>query len=276
MVPPDEEGDDRPLSYTLAVDAALFGRLRLRCWNGTDMRPSSYSEEVKLPRFQGRMEEAKTPLRLKVEKKRAELLGLVEGGGGGASPSVKRSGTCSNMAAALSKSGTCSNMAVAPSKSASNGAANEGKGRRADAPSMPYDVPPPPDTLPGLAEGRAALASFYEEVGVEGGGEGCYCGLRIDHVLHAVGAGQVRCTLHEPLMVLLEVLYADVLLPMLATVACLKHEWAFMIEKVQGQVAQACALAPHYASCDEQLHEILEIAFELRETMRQCEPDCVR
>ena len=55
IVPPDPE---TPLHYTLEVDPGLFGRIRLRCWNGGERRPSAFSEEIKLERFQGKVSRA--------------------------------------------------------------------------------------------------------------------------------------------------------------------------------------------------------------------------
>lgn len=69
-----------------------------------------------------------------------------------------------------------------------------------------------------------ALARLYRRMGVQGGGGGLLCGLRIDHVIQAIvgtptTAGRMSpsrtvATLHQPLMALCEVIYADVLLPM--------------------------------------------------------------
>lgn len=59
---------------------------------------------------------------------------------------------------------------------------------------------------------------------------------------------------------------------MLDTVACLRHEWAFMLEKINGQVQQLCTLKG-YSKCVDQLKDILGILFEVRETMRHCDPE---
>ena len=58
-------------SYTLEVAPELFGRLRLRCWSECELLPSCYSEEVKLPRFLGKLT-TKSSERDALERRRKE------------------------------------------------------------------------------------------------------------------------------------------------------------------------------------------------------------
>ena len=76
----DENGDDapdryaggaRPFALSLEVLPEAFGRLRMRCWSEGEERPSSYSAEVKLPRFLGKSMAGKDQARTELEKKRA-------------------------------------------------------------------------------------------------------------------------------------------------------------------------------------------------------------
>ena len=87
---------------------------------------------------------------------------------------------------------------------------------------VPYDVPRLPKSIPDLEQAGATLASYYQEMGVHGGGGGMLFGLRIDHVLHAIvgtptidgnsSPSRTAATLQQPLLALIEVVYADVLL----------------------------------------------------------------
>ena len=52
---------------------------------------------------------------------------------------------------------------------------------------VPYDMPRLPLDLAAAEAAGEALARFYRECGVLGGGGGELFGLRIDHVLHAIG-----------------------------------------------------------------------------------------
>ena len=92
-------------------------------------------------------------------------------------------------------------------------------------------------------------------------------------MMHAVAGGQTRTTLSTPLIVLLEVTVADVLMPMIETVAVLKDEWGFMLEKVLGHVEQIAALSAQYGLIADELEAMLCVLLELYETMRQCETE---
>jgi len=269
-----QEGEDQPFGYFLNADPALLGRLRLRCWNDQEPRPSAYSEEVKLVRFQGKLLDSKPLVRLTIEETRAEMLGKKGGGcsknkekSNSASTGKLKKATMSTATEKLKKDKSVPKVPVATKSGSQESSSSQGKGQIP----TPYDVPDPPPCT-GLKEGRKALRAFFEEVGVEDGGDGIFMGFRVDHVLHAVASGHTTSTLREPLVVLAEVLYSDILLPMLDTVACLRHEWAFMLEKINGQVQQLCTLKG-YSKCVDQLKDILGILFEVRETMRHCDPE---
>mmetsp|Transcript_10158 Transcript_10158/g.30099 ORF Transcript_10158/g.30099 Transcript_10158/m.30099 type:complete len:368 (+) Transcript_10158:211-1314(+) len=260
----DDEGEvlqpepETPLHYTLIVDPGLFGRLRLRCWNDGERRPSVYSEEIKLERFQGKFEDQKDLARTTLEAQRAEYLGAVAD----VSPNAWSSDTSIDPTAARE-----------PADADAKGGKGKEKGSVKLAP-VPYDMP-----LPDGAKGAAvqecgrALAALYEEVGVDGGGSGALFGLRIDHVLHAIVSGSTVCTLAQPLMAMIEVMHYDVLAPTLETVVVLKDEWTFMLERVWGQVQMIASLRGSYAMAVEPLRAIMLVMIDLRDTMRQCETD---
>ena len=55
-VQPGSEAPVTPFAHKISVEPGLFGRLRMRCWSEGELRPSRYSEEVKLPRYLGKIE----------------------------------------------------------------------------------------------------------------------------------------------------------------------------------------------------------------------------
>ena len=239
--PAAEEGEKKPFSYLLTVEPGLFGRLRMRCWAEGELRPSSYSEEAKLPRYQGKVE-TKNSERRALEKARQEY---------------------------DAKTGR-------PKPSANDwvGAGAKPKPKpkpSSKLPAVPYDVPEPPD-VPGLKECGVRLAGFFERCGVIDGGSGLHLGTTIDHVLAAISKGRTKAGVGQPLMALLEVVYADVLLPMLDTVVVMRDECDFVLEKVSGIIAQAGAKAStSYGACEAHLELILDVVAEVYETTRQCE-----
>ena len=62
-----EAAHSEVFSYTLEVDPALFGKLRMRCWAEGENRPSLYSEDLVLPRWKGKTDGA-------VDSERAHIL----------------------------------------------------------------------------------------------------------------------------------------------------------------------------------------------------------
>lgn len=66
---------------------------------------------------------------------------------------------------------------------------------------------------------------------------------------------------------------SDVLLPSLDTLACMRHELAFMLEKIHGQVLQVCELKRYYAKLVKEFPKLLDVLFEVREIIRQCEAE---
>ncbi|KOO36142.1 hypothetical protein Ctob_012898 [Chrysochromulina tobinii] len=122
---------------------------------------------------------------------------------------------------------------------------------------VPYDVPrlPVRDTA-GLAKAGAALAAQYRAMGAEGGGGGLVFGLRVDHVLQAIlgtptANGQYSprrtlSTLQQPLMAMCEVVYHDVLLPLLDGARVLRSEWQLVGEKMAGIIPRIVSHACYY------------------------------
>ena len=246
-----------PFVYSLAVDAALFGLLRIRCWAEGEARPSRASNEVKLPRWGGKSDQNahKDPKRqMIVQEMKQYFLSL---------PQHVTSGK-----------GVGYRIGNAPSKNAWGGNSmpppppqtDKEKAKGLLMAPVPYDVPRLPPDTPGLKAAGDELARCYRSLGVLGGGGGVFFGLRIDHVLHAVVGtpttdGQISprrtlATLGEPLLALIEVAYADVLLPLLDTVEVLRAEWQFVDEKVAGIVAQAATHAASYEVCEAFLSEM--------------------
>ena len=148
---------------------------------------------------------------------------------------------------------------------------------------VPYDVPRLPKDLQGVAAAGEALAQFYRECGVDGGGGGELFGLRIDHILHAIvgtptfngelAPSRTDATLGEPLMALCEVAYTDVLLELFSETVVLKPQWNFVDEKVGGVVEQVALHRAHYAVCEPIVKQVLFVLIEIWETLRQCQVD---
>ena len=261
----DDDDDDAPpkgppLSYVLNCHKDLIGRLRIRCWNAAEARPSAFSEEAKLPRFppSSHIDYFKPQDRIDLERARLEHYGPRP-----TRPAVPWS--CAG-AADDERGGKKTGFG-----SMTGGKKGGGKKGAFVAP-IPYDVPAPPD-VEGLDAAVAELVAFYEEAGAVGGGRGALLGVHIDHVLLAVAAGRTTVPLTAPLMVLGEVVYADVLLPMLDTVVVCQVECSFALEKVVGIVAQVGSMAAEYAKCVAHVRRVVLLLLELGETMRQCEDD---
>lgn len=108
------------------------------------------------------------------------------------------------------------------------------------------------------------------------------CGLRIDHVFHAIvgtptkdghySPSRTRSSLRQPLMAFCEVLYADVLTPLFDTVAIVKAKLRVTLERVGGIVAQIITYRPHYHACEDHLQDLIITFHEVYEIMRQCQP----
>lgn len=245
---PETTAEEPLFEYFLAVDKGLFGRLRMRCWVHGEQRPSVYSAEVKLPRFQGKEATKDTARKTLEEARQVHLLALnvpprslnAWGGEGGGSQGAPIKPTATDKAS----------KKLAP---------------------VPYDVPMPTE-LPGLASAGARLAHFYIDLGISEGGQGLCFGLRIDHVMHALTNGELSAGVDAPLLCLLECAYKDVLLPMLDTVVVLKHEWGFVVEKVSGIVRSVCMHSgKRYSIIEGHLPALVHNIVSLYETMRQCE-----
>jgi len=137
--------------------------------------------------------------------------------------------------------------------------------------------------IPGLEDAGAALARVYRQMGAAGGGGGQLLGLRIDHVLHAImgtpitefrySPRRTQSTLEQPLIALCEVVYADVLLPLLDTAVVCRSELGYVDEKVAGIVAQLVTLRSHHDFIEQHILEILGVLQTVYETMRQCQPE---
>ena len=86
---------------------------------------------------------------------------------------------------------------------------------------------------------------------------------------------RTQATLAHPLVAMLEVVYADVLLPMLDTVVALRYQCGFMLEKVGGIVKQAGVQTRlregAYEACESHLEALVEVVHEIYQTVRQLE-----
>jgi len=233
--------------YILFCDSGLHGRLRLRCWSRGEDRPSVYSNEVKLPRYQGKVETKIDTARQQLEAEREAAWKEI------GKPAVSNNFWGEGAAPDIDLGGL-----DAP------------KGKK-NAFKLPYIVPVPNMALKGIREAGKELHSLYEELGVPGGGLGRCFGLRIDHIMHALVEGDLTSTAETAIMAFIEVAYKDVLLPMKDTVVVLRHEWSFAIEKIAGIIAQMLTYMKHYTTCIPHLKTVLTTLIELYETMRQCE-----
>lgn len=258
-------------SYTLAVDPGLFGKLRIRCWAEGEVRPSKYSEEVVIHRWNGKIETFKSPQEVQVDKEIAAYYTRL-------GPQHITDGGCP-VRHRIGNTPSCNvwggDAMLAPPS------CKQRPGGAVPVP-IPYDVPRlPVDEITGLGEFGTTLASFYRDMGVWAGGGGSFCGLRIDHVAQAVmgtpianglySPSRTAATLQQPLLALCEVVYNDVLLPFLDTVVVLKAEWQYVDEKVYGIIAQVKTMAGYYNACKPHLSQILWCLAHIYEMMRQCQ-----
>jgi hypothetical protein len=130
----------------------------------------------------------------------------------------------------------------------------------------------PPKEADGLRAAFSELKTFWKDVGVEEGELGAWCGLTIDHVLHAAVDGRTIARLEAPLLVLLEVVLQDTLVPCLETVVVLRDEWALVFEKIEGIVAVLTSMRDHYAATVPALKLIAGLIMATCCTARMCGP----
>ena len=272
--------------YSLSVDPSLFGRLRMRCWNNAEVRPSSYSNAVRLPQGVpgaggGEPPPPKDVEQQLVEKARETYFGkqpqhVTDGGW----PVANRIG---NAPSRQGWGGDALLLSAPSSEQYAQYGARPPAVAMAPVPvPVPYDVPrlPVRDTV-GLAKAGAALAAQYRSMGAEGGGGGLVFGLRIDHVLQAIlgtptANGQYSprrtlSTLQQPLMAMCEVVYHDVLLPLLDSTRVLRSEWQLVGEKMAGVIPQIVSHACYYTLVKPHVAELLEILMSFYEMLRQCQ-----
>ena len=275
--------------YTLEVEPALFGRLRLRCWSEEENRPSRYSNAVRLPKFvtgsgvgDGLPQPKDVQQQLVEAARRDYFARFPQHVTDRAPPGPDKWGSCTLLAdsgvlpagrsvehrignqASLNVWGGDS-MPSPPPRTEEEVA----RCMPASAP-VPYDVPALPIAdIPGLEDAGAALARVYRQMGAAGGGGGQLLGLRIDHVLHAImgtpitefrySPRRTQSTLEQPLIALCEVVYADVLLPLLDTAVVCRSELGYVDEKVAGIVAQLVTLRAHHDFIEQHILEILGV-----------------
>ena len=254
-------------SYCLPVEPSLFGKLRIRCWVRGEERPSS-SSQVILPRWNG-APGVDNKLQQVIDERASHFRQLTCHVSAGFEPVHHRIG---NPAGRNVWGGDAPPPPPPPS------AKEKAMGQVMAA--VPYDVPRLPKELKGVDEAGEALARFYRECGVHGGGGGELFGLRIDLVLHAIagtptenGASSPSRTVAgfgEPLMALCEVAYADVLVELFDEAAVLKSQWQWVSEQIFGVVSRVAQHREHYALCEPRVKEVLFVMIELWETVRQC------
>jgi len=263
--------DDELFSYSLDIEPTLFGKLRLRCWVEGESLPSLYSNELMLPRYKGKIS-GMNAVEQAVRNARASYFeGLTQHVTDGGVPQKHRLG---NTPSANVWGGDAMPPPPAPPDS--------GPAKGVVMARVPYDVPQLVRNQPGFEEAGAALARLWRGMGVLGGGGGTLCDLRIDHIMHAVlgtptthGAVspcRTIATVRQPLMAFCEVLHADVLLPLLDTVAVVKDQWEAVDARVAGIVAQIALWKQHYHACEAHLIGMVSTLQELYEMMRQCQP----
>ena len=160
-------------SYSLPIDAALFGKLRIRCWARGEERPSG-STAINLPRWNG-APDIHIKLQMVIDERATYFRRLTQHVSEGLDPVAHRIG---NPASPNTWGGDRPPPPPPPT-------AKEKAMGVVMAP-VPYDVPRLPQSLPGADAAGEALAHFYRECGVYGGGGGELFGLRIDLVLHAI------------------------------------------------------------------------------------------
>ena len=263
-------GANAPLAYLLTVPASmtagLVGKLRLRCWSVGSPIPSEYSPEARVKPAKGK--QGKPSAKEKDAAARRDSYFLANG------QVARKAGTDAGArwgadAQRASASRTSQAQLLKPTKSKSLSSRVTAVEQPTDPAAALYNVPVPPP-MPGLETAGAAMAVFFETVGVV---DGICFGLNIEHVLHAVAAGSTTATLQQPLMCLLEVVYSDALLPLADTAAVLQPAWQFAMEKVGGITKQLLTYAPSYSSGEVASHcqAQLMVMFDLYETMRQCD-----
>ena len=265
----DNTGGPIPVySYTLPCDPHLFGQLRIRCWAAGEERPSKFSRPVSLQRVKGKAE---------VDIKLQMVMNIR-----------------SEYFTSLSQHVTCGK--ALPYRIGNPPSLNKWGGDSIPPPPVPTAkeramgnvMAPVPYDVPRLKNDECShagdeLARAYRELGVVGGGGGQCFGLRIDHILHGIagtptedGLSSPRRTvasMNEPLMALLELAYADALLPLIDATPVLRSEWQAVDEKVYGVVARISSHRAHYKVCEPHVKEILVIMLEIYETARQCQPE---
>ena len=116
-----------------------------------------------------------------------------------------------------------------------------------------------------------------------GGGGGTICGLRIDHVLHAIvgtptlngqsSPSRTIATIRQPLIAFCEVLYADVFAALLDDVAVVRQAWLEADEKVRGIVAQIAAHRRQSYAGRPYILEMVDLMIELCSMLQQCQGD---
>ena len=257
-------------SYSLPVEPSLFGKLRIRCWAKDDECPSR-STQVILPRWNG-SPGVDNKLQMEINARAAHFAQLTQHVSSGFSAVGHRVG---NPVGPNIWGGDRPPPPPPPTpKEIAMG--------NVMAP-VPYDVPRLATDLDGIEAAGGALACFYRECGVIGGGGGELFGLRIDHVLHAIAGtptlnggsspSRTLAGLREPLIALCEVAYADVLLELFNESSVLKPQWQFVDEKVYGVVARVAYHRTHYASIENEVKAILHALVEIWETARQCQAE---
>lgn len=266
----ESEHDAAHFTYLLEVHPDLSGKLRIRCWQERDVRPSPYSAEVFLPRFKGLHQQVHDEGARMIQAERsAYFLSLDQHVTDGGQPLHYRIG---NAACRIAWGGDTMPKSQPTEKERAKGYVR---------PPVPFDVPRLPPETPGLQEAGASLAGMYRHMGVFGGGSGQLCGLSIDHVVHAI-VGTPTCdgraspsrtcaSIRQPLIAFIEVLYADVVIAQLDRVAVAKAEWKYVVEKLHGLVAKVSTQGKHYHVCEPMLRKMIAILASLTETMRQCD-----
>ena len=164
------EAARQPLAYSLVVPPDFSGRLRMRCWSQDELLPSQYSREVKLTRYvkTGKNEAAKH-----AEDKRREY--FVAQGHAPRNPAAKLwqslpSGAAptagqSNVVGSAAAGGGVASGSDATNSTSAGGASGASAAATTAGTAMVYDVPEPPALL-GLELAGAALAGFYEWIGI--------------------------------------------------------------------------------------------------------------
>ena len=269
-----EQEEDRPriplFSYTLEVDPGLSGQLTIRYWAADDVRPSPKSLDVYLPRWNrpltGNMD-AKDQIICTDRKNYFEQLRQHVTDGG--KPVHYRHGN-------IASRNVWGGDKMPPPPPPTEKQIQQG----IIMPPVPYDVPRLPKDTPGLAEAGLLLSQIYREIGVMGGGGGLLCGIRIDHVVHAVAGTpttdgfsspcRTSSSLRQPLMAYCEILYADIFYGLVDEAVIVREEWLAIREKVRGIVAQIATHRQFSFSARPHVKEMINILQELVCMLQQC------